>query len=236
MPLDEKDIATITEIIAKTMAEQQEAIKKTVSEQANGAVTKALKPIREKLDMTATKEDAEKLLAEKLAAAEEERKAKAAGGGAVDPKDAELQALKSRLDAAERKAQKEAQERETEKAQARRVEERSALQQTLVKAGLIPELVAPAIAVLTERGAVARDKDGAIVFTRKGEYGDEQLSLDDGIASFLKTPEGMAMLPPRDAGGSGDTKGVKRSAGGGGKLEMTPQLAGEVLRGAFGGP
>ena len=39
MPLDEKDIAQVTELMAKLLADQQDAIKKVVSEQANGAVT-----------------------------------------------------------------------------------------------------------------------------------------------------------------------------------------------------
>jgi hypothetical protein len=229
MPLDEKDIATVAEIIAKAMAEQQEAIKKTVSEQANGAVTKALKPIREKLDLVPTKEEAAGLADQRIAQIEEERKTKANAAG-KDPKDVELETLKARLDASEKRALKDAQERKETEERARRTEERSATQQALVSAGLIPELVGPAVSHLVGIGSIARDKDGKISFARKGEFGDELLSLDDGIASYLKTPEGMAMLPPRNAGGSGDPKGGKGGSGGGSANEMTVQRAAEIFR------
>jgi hypothetical protein len=230
MPLDDTDKALIATIIAEALAGQQEVIKKTVSEQANGAITKALKPIREKLDMTATKEDAESAVAARLAAIEEERAAKGAAAG-KDPKDVELETLKARLDASEKKSLKDAQERKDNEAKARRIEERSATQAALTKANVIPHLVTPALASLFERGSITRDKDGSIVFTRKGEFGEEQLSLDDGIAEYLKTPEGMSMLPPRDAGGSGDPKGGKRGTSGGKPLVMDPAMAAEIIRG-----
>jgi hypothetical protein len=234
MPLDEKDIATVSELMAKLLADQQEAIKKMVSEQANGAVTKGLKSIREKLELVPTKEEAAELANQRIAQVEEERKQKSSAAG-KDPKELEIEELRRRLDASDKKAQKDAMERKETEDKARRQEERSATQAALTKAGVMPHLIRPAVAGLFESGAIARDKDGGIVFKHKGEFGEELLDLDSGIGAYLKTDEGMSMLPPKETGGSNDTKTPKKGAGGGKAPEMTLELAAQVLSNYTGG-
>ena len=229
MPLDESDKTLIGTIVAEALAAHQvtllESVKKETSTQVNGA----LKGTREKVGKLPEEDRVAALVKERMDAAEAERVA-AAGAKGKDPKDVELETLKNRLDAAERKAAKDAAERKDEHNRTLRTEERSAVQKALLTAGIIPELMTNTMAGLFERGAIARDKDGAIVFARKGEFGDEQLSLDDGIAAYLKTPEGMASLPPRNAGGSGDGKTPRLGAGTGtGKKSMTLAEAADIL-------
>lgn len=104
------------------------------------------------------------------------------------------------------KAEREA--RETEKATRLREEERNKLASVLNERGIPAPQVRAAVALLhTEDKRVARTEDGRIVFkfergSGQGKYVDE-LEVDKGVDEWLKSDEGKAYLPARQAGGSG---------------------------------
>ena len=109
----------------------------------------------------------------------------------------ELKKMQARLDDADAK---------TAKAEAIRAEqeERTALSQALTEAGVDGPRMKGAMALLyTEERRLARDDDGTIKYRVNGTYGEEMVSLKDGLKAWLETDEGKAYLPPRGATGSG---------------------------------
>jgi hypothetical protein len=230
MALEEKDLELIAGLISKSLTDHETKINGMVSAQVNGAVKTHLKPLREKADSALSEERVAALLQEKLDALEVERQKKAeeAGSKGKDPRDVELADLKARLDASERKAKKDQEDRAANDLKTKRVEERAAVQTALNAAGIIPALVRPTLAGLFDSGAITRNKEGAIVYVRRGEYGDEQLALEDGIKAYLETDEGKAALPPKNAAGTGE-RGTGNKGAGGEPKKMTPQMAAEIL-------
>jgi hypothetical protein len=85
---------------------------------------------------------------------------------------------------------------------------------------------------MIDRGVVARDADGNVVFKSKDKRGAEEvLSLEEGITAWVATDEGKEYLPAKDSGGSGDPKGGK-GGNNGGKLPdgyIDPRAAMAVL-------
>lgn len=104
------------------------------------------------------------------------------------------------------KAEREA--REQEKQTRLREEERGKLANVLRERGIPDAQIRAAVALLhTEDKKVARSEDGRIVFkvergTGAAKYTDE-LDVDKGVDEWLKSDEGKAYIPARQAAGSG---------------------------------
>ena len=149
------------------------------------------------------------------------------GGGNQDDKAAaskgkdELAKAMARIDELERSNKEAIQRAEaTEKARLSD-EEKIALQKVLVAKGIEPGKLRAAVALLyTEDKRVGRDESGNIVFRiPKAGYTDE-VTLDEGVAAWLKDDEGKSFLPARGAAGSG---AAGSQIGGAGKKATTKQ-------------
>lgn len=100
--------------------------------------------------------------------------------------------------------------REAEQKARQRDEERSALADALRKGGVDDARIRPAVALLyTEEQRVSRDDANKIVMKMNGKYGEEHISLDEAVTTWLKSDDGKMFLPPRGAGGSGSNFGTK---------------------------
>ena len=213
MALTEEDKTTITELITATLTAALptalEPMKKEFGRMANGAATTAAKAaIKAIEDKVASLPDAEGLatlieakIGEKVPAKVEGAKdeaAQAASKAAEDKFQKQIDALKKQLQAKD----------DSEKAatlKQQRTEERTVLGTALEKAGVKPSLRPAAIALLIERGALARDAEGAVIYKSRDAAGAEEIKqVEAGIADWIKSDEGKEYLPPKEAGGSGD--------------------------------
>lgn len=155
-----------------------------------------------------------------------------AGGGKLDPElERRIKAAEKAADDARKLAADEKAKREEAEAKARAQEERTQLHGLLQTAKIRPELLELTVDQLHAKRLV-RDDEGALRWK-----GDDGALVDpkDGLAAFLKTPTGLALLPPRDAGGSG-AGGGKPPAGGGkpGDLSDAQFVAGVLGNGTPG--
>ena len=180
------------------------------------ALTNAINAEQRKRQQSATKELEAALqkgiapLAEQMAALQPQPPASEA---AVDAQklqqlkyEAELKALRDEV-----VAQKAAREQEERKRLQQ--EERAALAGVLGKQGLDQARARAAIAlVYTEEQRVKRAEDGKITFRIQTKFGEEQASLEDGVAEWLKTDDGKAFLPPTGAAGAGTSASGRPAA------------------------
>jgi hypothetical protein len=119
------------------------------------------------------------------------------GGELSDSVKELLAKSEGRIKELEEKNRQESAARTEERAARFRDEERTALANVLRAAGVDELRLKPAVALLyTEDKRVARTEDGKIVMkVQKAGFVDD-VSLDEGVASFLKTEEGKVFLPP----------------------------------------
>jgi len=152
------------------------------------------------------------------------------GGGKLTPElEARIRAAEKRAEKAEKIAADEKAARETAEATARAREERSALHEALAAAGVPKERLRGATALLyTEDKRVKRTDDGKIHFVVAD---DDEKPIAEGVAAWLKTPEGLQYAPPRNAGGSGAT----RTGGAGGSVGAGDVMSDSAFVGVFGG-
>ena len=195
-----------------------EAISNLIDAKLNGALRNALKPegligktfakALEPVTALLTKQAEDKAEREKAEQerAEQEKTKTAAGTGAADSE------WKKKLDQLQRKFDEESEarkkaetEREAERQTAKREEERAVLASALRKNGVDEARVKAAGALLyLEDKRVVRDADGKIVFKKALKGGDfEDVSVEDGIADWVKSDDGKVFLPAKGAGGSG---------------------------------
>lgn len=150
---------------------------------------------------------------------------------------AELQKAQARIDELERK-NKEAEQRAQDTEHKRLAsEERTALQKALREAGVDEARLRGAVALLYgEDAVVARDSDGNIVMkVQRSGYVDE-VTLDEGVAEWLKSDEGKAHLPARGTGGSGASGSTHQRRRGPTTKEERVAEARRTLANAFGIP
>jgi hypothetical protein len=77
-----------------------------------------------------------------------------------------------------------------------------------------PELLGVAVDALKARGAVQFGEDGAPLLRLKSKQGDlTDYSVEDGIAEFIKSPEGAALVPAPSSGGTGTPRGAGGARG-----------------------
>lgn len=129
--------------------------------------------------------------------------------------------------------------REVEKTTRLREEERNKLGSVLTERGIPAAQVRAAVALLhTEDKRVARTDDGRIVFkfergSGQGKYVDE-LEVDKGVDEWLKSDEGKAYIPARQANGGGGQparQGTLGNSPGEKKAQATQDLAKILLGG-----
>lgn len=129
--------------------------------------------------------------------------AKAAEGS--DPVKQELAALRGRLEEERKAREEEKRLREQERDGRLKEEARNAAASILRDNGIDGSRLKGALAVLdTEERRISRDESGSLRFKFPKNGYDDYVSLDEGIAAWLKTEDGKAYLPARQAGGSGN--------------------------------
>jgi hypothetical protein len=131
-----------------------------------------------------------------------------------------FRALKAQLEA-EKQARTEAED--ARKRQTLIQETRSAL----VAAGLSEARAGYALAALERDGTIKLDDNGKAVFVMPGQFGGtEELPASEGAKAFLKSDAGAVLLPPKDAGGSGQQRRSTRApTTEGGKVDFDGLLA-----------
>ena len=147
----------------------------------------------------------------------------------------ELKKAQARIAELERKnqeAEAAAQATERKRLQA---EERNALTQALRNSGIEDTRIRAAVSLIyNEDQRVGRAEDGSIIFkVPKAGYTDE-VTLDEGLADWLKTDEGKAFLPARSAIGSGgrpSPAGRRGPASGAEKKAEARQLLAQMMMG-----
>lgn len=148
--------------------------------------------------------------------------------GAPDAATAKRMAtLEADLAATKQKLQQKETESQAAENKRLRDEERAALVSELRKAGIPEARIKGAAAWLhLEAGKIKRDADGEIVWPTKKSWGEDNLSLSEGVAEWLLTDEGKEYLPPVDARGSGASPAKK---GGKGNEKSEKAAAAETL-------
>jgi hypothetical protein len=125
-----------------------------------------------------------------------------------DPRESTIRELEKRLA-----------ESEGRLAASRRAKERAATVAALIAGGVDVRLAGPGAALMAEKEMIGTDADGAVVAVQTTPQGEEHVPLDSGIAAFLRTSAGKALL----VASSAPTGGPRT------RLTMTPALAAEVL-------
>lgn len=151
-----------------------------------------------------------------------------AGGGAQldEATQRELAKMKADNDSLKKRLDEEAKAREEERSARARQEERSALTEALRKAGIPDGRLGGAVSYLfLDQKKIVRDKEGNITWPVKRDGYEDPLSIEQGVAEWLKTDEGKAYLPPVDATGSGSRGGPPPKPGD----KMTREQASVVL-------
>lgn len=221
---------------------QLEIINNTVTAAVTAHVKRGLKPMQDQLAVLPTiQETLEKLAGggKQNEGGGDEGKAKQQQQQAAQP-DPEKVAMKKRLDAIEA-------EREQERASAREARRDTALTEIATKAGVEKNRIRGVVALM--RGEAKYDKESGNYFMTVNRHGvDEQVSLEEGAASFFKSDEGKSYLAPTSAaprGGSGQGRGTTTTAGvtqrsnapakgANGAKEEKKQAAAEAFVGAVG--
>jgi uncharacterized coiled-coil protein SlyX len=115
--------------------------------------------------------------------------------------DKRIKELEAKTAAAEAKAA------ETE-ARQREQEERQALSSQLAAHGIEGAKQRAALALLySEEKKVKRNDKGEICFAIMQSYGEELISLEEGIKAWVGTDDGKSFLPPRGVQGAGTVPG-----------------------------
>jgi hypothetical protein len=106
----------------------------------------------------------------------------------------ELLNLKKQLEAIQK-------ERDSEVSKRKDTELRTSVKETLLKAGVAPHMIKPALAMLVDSDKVVgyNDEDQVVYRTQTGD-----LDLDSGLRSWIKSDEGKAFAAPKGALGSGE--------------------------------
>lgn len=191
---------------------------KAIDARTNAAVSNQLSRFRTSFekDITESIGTAMSPLSEQLKTIGEAQASKGEDKGKKDSakgdRDLELKKANTRIADLERK-NKEAEDRASSTETKRLAgEEKVALQKALRTAGVDDEhRVRAAVAVLFNVDKrVGRNDDNDIVFkVQRTGYVDE-LTLDEGVAEWVKTDEGKTFMPPRGVAGSGN-KGSQRA-------------------------
>lgn len=243
--------AIVNQAVNGAITNQLTRFKKTFSEEIGKQLGEALGPISEQL----------KTVSERNAAAAAAGtpppggQAGAAGGvaaataGATQEWQATIARLEGRSKELETQLQQERKAREDEKAGRERErqeslakEERAELAAALRTKGITEPQVRAAVALLAgEDKLLGRAEDGSIIFkvqkgTGQGRYVDE-VTVDVGVEEWLKTDDGKAFAPPRQAGGAGGLParpGQAPRGPGEAKAQATATLAAALLGGQQG--
>lgn len=118
--------------------------------------------------------------------------------------DQRFKALEKQLaDEKKRRETSEAKQAEAEQRRAR-AEEDDAVKSALMAAGVKDEArIRAALHTHRGEGRIKRDDAGTILFVKRSDAGEEEVTLAKGIAEWSKTDEGKVFLPPTGASGSG---------------------------------
>ena len=223
MALTEEQKAEFTELITTTLGTALPAaldpIKKEFGRMANGAATTAakaaVKAIEDKVSALPDAEGLATLIETKIGEKVQAKAAPSEDEAARAAEKAREDKMQKQIDALTKKLQTEADEKVAMQTKQQKAEERASLATALEKAGIKPSLRPAAIALLTERGAVARDAEGAIVFKSRDKAGAEEVTtIEEGVTKWITGDEGKEYLPPKDTGGSGDPTRARGGKGG----------------------
>jgi hypothetical protein len=135
------------------------------------------------------------------------------------PSNAELAALKRQFDALQK-------ERDLEVSRRKDSELRTTIKDQLQKTGVAPHLTKAAMAVLVDSDKlVGYNEDGELVF--RTSTGD--LTVEEGIRSWVKSEEGKSFVQPKGVSGSGERQ-VKSSALSTEGRKVSKEEAGEAFQ------
>lgn len=214
------------------------AMKDLMVRHINGAVTTHLGRMRGDLEKSLSTQFSS-LLDEKFASFKpkddkpDDKRDDKAGDKKDDPEKAKL---RSDLDNLTKKLTQQEEERRAEREQLLRNEERSELMSRLREAGIPEPRVKGAVALLLhDAKAIKRNGENKIVWPVKRDWGTEDLELDAGVSEWLKTDEGKAFLPPKEAKGSGAGGGKPPKPGDKLDSDQARGIVGTFLMGGGGG-
>ncbi len=148
-----------------------------------------------------------------------------------DPTAQEISELRTRLERAEQKADKERTERELILKDQRDRGATSVLAEALTGGGVNTGLAKTLAASLYGKGVVryeGDDSDNVVIV-----LDDQELALKAGVPKWLKTDEGRHWLPPAPPGGSGAGRGKPGTSVADGQ-KLTHQDVSEAMVDAFG--
>lgn len=209
MPLDEADLQKVGELIA---AAHQKAIEATIK-----IVDERVKPLTTRLDDVEAKPEA---------------KPDKGKDEAKDPRTAELEA---KIAALEEQNRKQAEERKQAEKRAKLERLHGSARDALLEAGVPPERVRIALAVLKDEGLLDYDDQGqpGVRFQRKGY--SEVLDPKEGVAEWLKSDAGKLFLPAADVGGTGERTGRRTGSTSTGQPIDAETLSRNLYSRVFGG-
>ena len=177
--------------------------------------------VRKQLGSTSFKDTIGGIIGDSITSAMESAKT----NQTVDPPDGdgkswkdseEFKAMKKRDEARDAEIEEMKNERKEEAKTKKRRGEKDALSKALTDGGVPAERLRGALSMLINDDKVLkRDDDDNIVYVTHEEWGEELVTVEKGVAKFLKTPEGMSLLPPTNARGTGNRGGSRK----GGKQE-----------------
>lgn len=171
-----------------------DAFKQAVTGEIKGAVTTGITEAIGGLDIAGTVKQA--LEANK---GSEEGTGNQAGGESKDPDPV----VAAKLAALERQLQAEKSARETAENASRTERLLNATRAELGKAGIAPDRIEHAIAVLHHAGGrLKTTESGEPVISMSRDWGKEDVPLNKGIGEWAKA-EGLHFLPPKEATGTG---------------------------------
>ena len=204
MPLTDEDLAQVTEHLTPVLTK---LVTDTTGKVVNDGITKRFatfeksfgETIKTSLGSIATDIDAR--LDEKIAGMKPPAKTGAAGDQVPDPI---VVGLKKQIDLLTKQNETTAAERKAERDKARKTGLAAKAQETFLANGGDPARVAHALGYLRaeDRIGYAADDSDDLVFK---EADGSTMDLATGLASWLKSPDGLHYVPPKGAGGSGAT-------------------------------
>lgn len=190
----------VHKIITKRFDSQsfKEAVGRIAGEAAGVAVTDAIAPLREEI------------------AGSKGGDGKGKDGSAPWTESPEYQEMLKRDKARDEEMKRMREERKQEIEQKKRAEEREILTQELRKGGLEESTLRAATALLlSEDKVIMRDDNDQIVWRAQRDGYHDDLPVSAGVAEYLTTDEGKALLPAAGARGTGSKppqKGEKNAA------------------------
>lgn len=210
--------AAIPEAIKPLLDESKEEFGKMANGAATRAVDKVMKDVKGKLDGVPTGDALAELVKTQIEAVKGElgkvQATPASGNGEPKKPDTEFLKLQEQMANLLKERERERAEFKATQERIARDEEARALTDELRK-HVRPELVdAAALLLNVKQKAIVRDEKGNIVYRAQRKDYEENLTVSDGVAEWIKSEQGKVFLPAKEVGGGGDKNGGKAPTSG----------------------